>query len=308
MRLVEATPLSEFTTTKNVFQTLRRSRWFLGLLLFVGLTLRVGAQTDMTIYTDSIQNNWNDWSYFVTRDFNSTAVVHSGSKAIAVSLNTGTAYGALSFEHADINSSLYTSLTFWINGGPTGGQHLQVYAELDTGSMPAVGLATLPANTWQQITLSLASLGVANQPNFHRFSIQDTSGLTNVPTYYVDDISLIANTNPPPIVTLTSPANGASYAAPASINLAATVTPGSHTITKVQFFNGTNLLNEDTTAPYAFTWTNVSLGNYSVLARAIYDTNSSIDSAPASVAVTGTTNVSITVDAQANRHAISPLI
>jgi len=136
MRLVEPAPSSKFITTKNVFQTLRRSRWFLGLLLFAGLTLRVGAQTDMTIYNDSIQNSWNDWSYFVTRDFNSTAVVHSGSKAIAVSLiNTTNAYGALSLEHADINSSLYTSLTFWINGGPTGGQR------------PFTGLIREPADT-----------------------------------------------------------------------------------------------------------------------------------------------------------------
>ena len=158
MRLVEATPLSEFTTTKNVFQTLRRSRWFLGLLLFAGLTLRVGAQTDMTIYTDSIQNNWNDWSYFVTRDFNSTAVVHSGSKAIAVSLNTGTAYGALSLEHADINSSLYTSLTFWINGGPTGGQHLQVYAELSS----ATGTYAFGPSPWTAAATTGAKPPIAN--------------------------------------------------------------------------------------------------------------------------------------------------
>jgi hypothetical protein len=308
MRLVESASLPKFTPAKIAFQARRRSRWFLSFLLFAGLTLRAGAQTDMIIYNDSIQNSWNDWSYKVTLDFNSTAVVHSGSKAIAVSLNTGTNYGALSLEHADINSSLYTSLTFWINGGPTGGQRLQVYAELTNASMPAVMLSTLQSNTWQQITLSLASLGVANQPDFHRFSIQDISGLTNVPTYYVDDISLIANTNPPPIVTLTSPANGASYAAPASISLAATVVTNAHTITKVQFYNGTNLLNEDTTVPYAFTWTNVSLGNYSLLARVIYDTNSSIDSAPAAVSVTGTSSATITVDAQANRHAISPLI
>src|SRR6266481_7872412 len=147
MRLVGPSSLSKFTATKNVFQTLPRSRWLLGILLFAGVTLRLCAQTDMTIYNDSIQNSWNNWSYFVTLDFNSTAVVHSGSKAIAVSLNTGTAYGALSFEHADINSSLYTSLTFWINGGPTGRQRLQVYAELSTATMTPITLPTLQSNT-----------------------------------------------------------------------------------------------------------------------------------------------------------------
>ncbi len=129
-----------------------------------------------------------------------------------------------------------------------------------------------------------------------------------MPTYYVDDISLIANTNPPPVVTLTSPTDGSIFASPATINLAATVTANEHTINKVQFYSGTNLLNEDTAAPYTFTWTGVGLGVYSVLARAVYDTNSTIDSAPAGVTVTGVSPATITVDAQSNRHAISPLI
>ncbi len=175
MRLFKVTPLSLFTLPKTNFQAIRHSRWFLSLLLVVGVTFQAKAQ-NLIVYDDAVENSWNNWSYYVTLDFGSTAVVHSGSSAIAVSLNTGTAYGALSFEHADINgefnTSAYSSLTFWINGGPTGGQQLQVYAELDTGAMPVVTMPTLAANTWQQITLSLSSLGVANQPNFHRFSIQ----------------------------------------------------------------------------------------------------------------------------------------
>jgi hypothetical protein len=112
------------------------------------------------------------------------------------------AWGALSLEHGNIDTSIYTNLTFWINGGPTGGQLLQVYAESPLGtSHPAVSLAALPAGTWQQITLSLSSLGVANQPNFSRFSIQDRSGLSSVGAYYVDDISLQTNGTPPPPAT-----------------------------------------------------------------------------------------------------------
>ena len=68
-------------------------------------------------------------------------------------------------------------------------------------------------------------------------------------------------TNPPPTIALTSPANGASYTAPATINLAASVTANGHTITKVQFYNGATLLGEDTTAPYTFTWSSVTAGS-----------------------------------------------
>ena len=70
----------------------------------------------------------------------------------------------------------------------------------------------------------------------------------------------------------------------------------------------TNLLNEDTTSPYSFIWTNVGIGYYSLFARVIYGSGASVDSSAVNVTVTGNTPVSITVDAQANRHPISPLI
>jgi Glycoside hydrolase family 44 len=173
-------------------------RWLAVFWLLAALS-SAEAQNNQTVYTDSLQNGWADWSYFVTKNFSSTNFAHSGSMSISVTLNQALAYGALSLEHANIDTSIYTNLTFWINGGPVGGQLLQVYAEspLNTGHAP-VSLPALTASGWQQITLSLSSLGVANQPNFSRFSIQDRSGSTNVPTYYVDDISLQTNGTPPP--------------------------------------------------------------------------------------------------------------
>src|SRR6185369_16947085 len=91
-----------------------------------------------------------------------------------------------------------------------------------------------------------------------------------------------------PAVTLTSPANAASFTAPATINLAASVTPNGHTITKVQLYNGTTLLGEDAPAPYAFTWSSVAAGSYTLTARAVYDSGSTINSAAASISVANT--------------------
>jgi sulfur relay (sulfurtransferase) complex TusBCD TusD component (DsrE family) len=93
-------------------------------------------------------------------------------------------------------------------------------------------------------------------------------------------------TNPPPTVAMTSPANGSSAVAPATINLAASVTANGHSVTKVQFYNGGTLLGEDTTAPYSFSWQNVSAGSYSVSATLIYDSGSSLASSPVTVTVT----------------------
>ena len=92
---------------------------------------------------------------------------------------------------------------------------------------------------------------------------------------------------PLPAIVLTAPANGASYAAPASISLAATVTANGHTITKVQFYNGATLIGQDATAPYNLTWTNVSAGSYSLSASMVYEAGSTLASSPVSVVVTG---------------------
>ena len=56
---------------------------------------------------------------------------------------------------------------------------------------PEGATITLPANTWQQVTLTLAALGVANQPTMDGFWIQDRSG-TAQPTFYLADIRLTA--------------------------------------------------------------------------------------------------------------------
>jgi len=156
--------------------------------------IRLAAQTnpDQQIYTDSLQPGWQDWGWNTTRTFNYTGTyVHSGSDSISVTITN--AWGALSLWHSAFDSSTYTNLTFWINGGASGGQLLQVYAETNGGGgAPAgltIGLPTLVANSWQQMTVSLASLGVANRTNFIRFSIQDHLGAAQ-PAFYVDDITL----------------------------------------------------------------------------------------------------------------------
>ncbi len=94
-------------------------------------------------------------------------------------------------------------------------------------------------------------------------------------------------TNPPPTIALASPTNGATYASPALINCAASVAANGHTITKVQFFNGSTLIGEDTTAPYNYSWNGVSSGTYTVIARAVYDSGSTLDTTPVNVTVKG---------------------
>lgn len=90
----------------------------------------------------------------------------------------------------------------------------------------------------------------------------------------------------PPAIALTAPNSGSTFSAPATLNLAATVTPNGHTITQVQFFNGATLLGQSSAAPYSFTWASVGAGSYNLSASAVYDSGSLVSSGSASVIVT----------------------
>ena len=93
--------------------------------------------------------------------------------------------------------------------------------------------------------------------------------------------------NPAPAVVLTSPANGASYTAPATINLSATVTTNDNTINSVSFYNGSTLIATVTTSPFTYSWATVAAGTYSLTARLTYNSSSTLDSAAAVVTVNG---------------------
>ena len=78
----------------------------------------------------------------------------------------------------------------------------------------------------------------------------------------------------PPVVSITAPANGANFVAPATIQITANASDADGTISKVEFFNGTTKLGEKTVTPYSFTWSNVPTGRYSITAVATDNMNS----------------------------------
>ena len=71
-----------------------------------------------------------------------------------------------------------------------------------------------------------------------------------------------------PTVTLTSPASGATFTAPATVSIAASASDPESRLADVRFYSGATLLGTDATAPYSFTWSGVAAGSYSVTAVA----------------------------------------
>ena len=93
------------------------------------------------------------------------------------------------------------------------------------------------------------------------------------------------STNIPPTVSLTAPANGATYTAPAAITLSATAADSDGTVTKVEFYNGTTLLGTATTSPYTLALSGVTAGSYTYTAKAYDNLGASTVSTAATVTV-----------------------
>jgi regulation of enolase protein 1 (concanavalin A-like superfamily) len=115
-----------------------------------------------------------------------------------------------------------------------------------------------------------------------------------------------ATGNTPPTVTLTAPANGATFTAPATITLSATASDPENALARVEFYSGTTRLASDTTAPYSFSWSSVAAGTYSVRAVAYDTAGASATSATATVTVgAGNQPPTVTLTSPANNSSFA---
>jgi len=92
----------------------------------------------------------------------------------------------------------------------------------------------------------------------------------------------------PPTVTLTSPADGDSIVAPATIEITATADDADGDLIRVEFYSGTTLIFTGTVSPYEFDWADVQAGSYTIRAVAVDDEgNSAEDTATVTVFTQG---------------------
>jgi len=99
----------------------------------------------------------------------------------------------------------------------------------------------------------------------------------------------------PPTVALTAPTAGASFTLPNPISLTAAASDSDGTVAKVEFFQGSTKLGEDTSDPYEFTWSGMLSGNYTLTAKATDNAGASTTSAPVSITVTNPSNAAPSV-------------
>jgi hypothetical protein len=116
-------------------------------------------------------------------------------------------------------------------------------------------------------------------------------GISSPGTAIFDNFALDTSTggpgNTPPTVSITSPANGTNFVAPANVIINANASDSDGTINRVDFYSGTTLIGSDTMAPYSFAWNGVAAGNYVLTAKATDNAGAETTSNPISITVTG---------------------
>ena len=157
----------------------------------------LGPTNDNHIIYDgqaNLNNGWQNWGYNSTLNFtNNEPVLNPGAYSLSAVMP---GYSRIWFVKT-MDVTIYTNFTFWANGGSIGGQNLQVAATLNGNQGPSVSVGPLLANTWQQFTISLASLGEggANATNLTGIFIINP-GASTLPTFYVDNVAMTAKAPP----------------------------------------------------------------------------------------------------------------
>lgn len=174
----------------------------------------------------------------------------------------------------------------------SGGLRMRVNA--DSGQALAVSdnytLANSPAGRWTRVDLqfvaatSRSRITYENQSQAGRFDAAADDFVVSEQPIPADTVP---PSNQPPTVALLTPAAGASFAAPATIELSASASDPDGSIARVEFFSGATLLGSRTAPPFTYTWSGVAAGAYTLTARATDNAGAATTSAPVSITVTG---------------------
>ncbi len=113
---------------------------------------------------------------------------------------------------------------------------------------------------------------------FDNFGAVTTS--TEVRTLHVVNVDNVA-----PTVAITSPTNNGVFATGSTITINATAADTDGTVSKVEFYQGSTKIGEDTTAPYSYAWSGVAAGTYVLTAVATDNDGGTATSGSTTIAV-----------------------
>lgn len=130
----------------------------------------------------------------------------------------------------------------------------------------------------------------------------DNGGASGTSLTRAITVSSPVSINQPPSISLTSPASGTTFTAPASITLSAIASDTDGTIARIDFYSGSTLLGTVTSSPYSVAWNNVLAGSYSLTAVARDNTGATTVSSTSDVTVKSVTLPSTAVFTPSSNH------
>lgn len=159
----------------------------------------------------------------------------------------------LSFTPAVTNINVGDTVTWsWVGSGHS------------STSGPTVSGSGQPNGLWDS--------GVVNSPHTFSFTFTNSGSYpyfcTPHASFGMTGAVNVAAAPVPPAVTITNPPSGATFSAPASFTLAATVTNSAVGVTNVQFFQGATSLGNVKTAPFSVAVNSLAAAAYSFSAVA----------------------------------------
>jgi regulation of enolase protein 1 (concanavalin A-like superfamily) len=161
------------------------------------------------------------------------------------------------------------------------GNLFSAYRSSDGTTWALVGTDTIAMASTVYVGLAVTS---------HNAAATATATFTNVTAR-----PATTGTNQPPTVSLTSPSVGTTFMAPATITLGASASDTDGTISKVDFYRGSQLIASDSTSPYSATLTNAAAGTYQLTAVATDSDGETATSSPVSATVNSPNNQAPTV-------------
>ena len=185
------------------------------------------------VYTDSLASGWQNWSWGSSVNLQDSAYRRTGSYSASCAYTQ--AWGSLYFAYnaPGFNTTGYDTLLFYINGGTSSGQSMDLgLVDAQGNFLPAVDLEPyieggfVAANTWRAVTIPLAALQGANRA-ITGIVVQEGLGQAQ-PRYYIDDMQFMGSgggSTPTAVVSATTTRTPTRTATP-NPNVSSTPTTG----------------------------------------------------------------------------------
>ena len=147
---------------------------------------------------------------------------------------------------------------------------------------------SIPQGAYAAMTRSITS-NIGNYINGSGKIIWGVYETTSAQVTHINylEMAVYGGVNIPPTVSITSPLNDTIFAQDANVVIDANASDIDGSVAKVEFYQGTTKLGEDTNSPYSYAWNNVLTGNYSLTAKATDNDGATHTSSAVNITVLG---------------------